>query len=373
MKQYSLGDLIEIKHGYAFDGEHIIQEDNGIVLVTPGNFRIGGGFKEEKCKFFNGRIPSDFLFKGGEFIVTMTDLSKEIDTLGYSAHVPFSTTRKYLHNQRIGLVSFKNDECDPDYVYYLMQTHDYQRSIANTSTGATVHHTSPSKIQAYRFFAPGKDIQKKIAGILSNYDSLIDIDRKQIKLLEESAIRYFKHMFSGDLEDGGEYSLQDLAFFKRGKTITKEDTYPGTIPVVAGGLSPAYYHNMANTDAPVITVSASGANAGFTKLYFEKVWASDCSFVDSNTTQYLYFVYCLLKDKSKIINNLQKGAAQPHVYAKDLNALRFALPSEDSISKFEEWATPVFGQIAILEKQIRQLQQARSILIPRLYSNDPII
>ena len=109
MKEYRLGDIIDIKHGYAFDGEHIVQEDNGIVLVTPGNFRIGGGFQEEKCKFFTGEIPSDFVLSAGDYIVTMTDLSKEIDTLGYSAIVPKSD-RTYLHNQRIGLISFKNDE-----------------------------------------------------------------------------------------------------------------------------------------------------------------------------------------------------------------------------------------------------------------------
>ena len=46
MTEKRLGDIIDIKHGYAFDGEHIVSDDNGIVLVTPGNFKIGGGFKE---------------------------------------------------------------------------------------------------------------------------------------------------------------------------------------------------------------------------------------------------------------------------------------------------------------------------------------
>ena len=46
----TLGDYIRIKHGYAFKGDYITTEDNGIVLVTPGNFEIGGGFKERKSK-----------------------------------------------------------------------------------------------------------------------------------------------------------------------------------------------------------------------------------------------------------------------------------------------------------------------------------
>ena len=190
-----LGDIIEIKHGYAFNGEHIIEEDNSVVLVTPGNFRIGGGFQEKKCKFFDGEIPQDYVLKAGDFIVTMTDLSKNIDTLGYSAWVPKSEKRIYLHNQRIGLVSLKNNKCDRGYIYWLMRTHAYQRTIANTSTGATVHHTSPSKIYEYECEVPDISIQHRIATILSRYDSLIENYQKQIKLLEEAAQRLYKEWF----------------------------------------------------------------------------------------------------------------------------------------------------------------------------------
>lgn len=194
MKNYCLGDLISIKHGFAFDGDHISQNDNGIVLVTPGNFQIGGGFQEEKCKFFSGNIPTDYILKPDSFIVTMTDLSKTIDTLGYSALIPHSN-RIYLHNQRIGLVTLKNDECDRGYLYWLMRTHSYQRSIANSSTGSTVHHTSPSKIYDFRFKAPCFEKQREIAHILFSYEYLIENNQKQIKLLEEAAQRLYKEWF----------------------------------------------------------------------------------------------------------------------------------------------------------------------------------
>ena len=89
----TLGDYIKIKHGYAFKGDYITSEDNGIVLVTPGNFEIGGGFKERKCKFFSGNYPNEYVLKPNDLIVSMTDLSKQGDTLGYSARVPKSETK----------------------------------------------------------------------------------------------------------------------------------------------------------------------------------------------------------------------------------------------------------------------------------------
>lgn len=141
-----LGDLISIKHGFAFKGEHIVSEDNGIVLVTPGNFKIGGGFKEDKCKFFDAEYPKEYALQSGDLIVTMTDLSKDIDTLGYSAFVPASK-RVYLHNQRIGLVSIITSSIDKQYLYWFMRSPEYQKTIAATSTGSTVHHTSPDRIR----------------------------------------------------------------------------------------------------------------------------------------------------------------------------------------------------------------------------------
>ena len=169
-----LGDLIKIKHGYAFKGNYISTEDNGIVLVTPGNFKIGGGFKEEKCKFFTSVYPSDYVLKPGDLIVTMTDLSKTVDTLGYSAIVP-NSKRIYLHNQRIGLINIINSTIvDKKYLYWLMRSPKYQKTIAATSTGSTVHHTSPNRIYEYEFDLPQISVQRKIAGILSDIEEKIN-------------------------------------------------------------------------------------------------------------------------------------------------------------------------------------------------------
>ena len=66
------------------------------------------------------------------------------------------------------------------------------------------------------------------------------------------------------------------------------------VPVVAGGLEPSTYHNTANTKAPVLAISASGANAGFVSLWNIPIWSSDSSFIDSSITDDVYFWYVLL-------------------------------------------------------------------------------
>ena len=88
---------IKIKHGFAFKGEHF-SEDGEYVLLTPGNFYEGGGFKrdETKDKFYIGTFPKEYILDKGDLIVAMTEQTDGL--LGSCAFVPKSDL--YLHNQR---------------------------------------------------------------------------------------------------------------------------------------------------------------------------------------------------------------------------------------------------------------------------------
>lgn len=194
-RDVKLSDLISIKHGYAFKGEFFSEEETSYILVTPGNFNIGGGFKSDKFKWYNGEIPIDYILKKDDLIVTMTDLSKNGDTLGYSALVPELNGKMLLHNQRIGLVEIKSQKIDKLFLYWLMRTSVYQKSIVNTASGSTVKHTSPDRICQFSFSRPPLDIQRKIAGILGALDDKIEVLRAQNKTLEQMAQAVFQSWF----------------------------------------------------------------------------------------------------------------------------------------------------------------------------------
>ena len=113
-------------------------------------------------------------------------------------------------------------------------------------------------------------------------------------------------------------------------------------------------------------MSASGANAGFVRLYNINVFASDCSFVDSAITPYIFFIYCFLKENKASLDTLQKGAAQPHVYAKDINALELKVPTGNILESYCKFVSKFFEKIKILQRQIEILSQARDRLLPKL-------
>ena len=273
---------------------------------------------------------------------------------------------------------------NPTFLTYFLLAPKQQYNLLCTANGATVAHVNMSTIRNLKLELPHLQIQNKIGIILSRYDSLIENYQKQIKLLEESAQRLYKEWFidfrfpghentkivDGVPEGWEKANLGTLVEFKRGKTITKKEVVEGNIPVVAGGLEPAYYCNKFNTSERVITISASGANAGYTKMYFEKVWASDCSFTDNSMTPYLHFIFCFLRDNKTTLDNMQKGSAQPHVYAKDINAMELCLPETSILQTFEEKVSKCFDTISSLIFQIRHLTEARDRLLPKLMSGE---
>ena len=119
--------------------------------------------------------------------------------------------------------------------------------------------------------------------------------------------------------------LGDVCFVRRGTTITKKQTVEGDIPVIGGGTKPTYFNNISNRAAGCITVSGSGASAGFVNRWDIPIFASDCSTVEpKDDTQISKFIYYYLLSKQRFIyDNFRSGAAQPHVYAKDIETIDF--------------------------------------------------
>ena len=213
---------------------------------------------------------------------------------------------------------------------------------------------------------PDIRIQKDIASIITKYENLIVINDSRVSALEILSRDYYKSMFVNKEPSNRISSLGEFVEIKKGRNITRSTSKEGLVPVVAGGLEPAYYHNIPNTKGPVITVSASGANAGFVNLYHEDIWASDCSYIDSTMTSYLIFIYLFLKTNQSQITNLQKGSAQPHVYPKDLMRLEIVIPERDLLEEFTEKVNKLYGEIAVLKSLNKNLTATRDLLIDNL-------
>lgn len=114
---------------------------------------------------------------------------------------------------------------------------------------------------------------------------------------------------------------------KNGSILNSNEYKAGNIPVIAGGKHPAGYHSSSNRLANTITISASGANAGYISFYKQPIFASDCSTINKQkgiSVEFLY--YCLLLRQNEIYK-CQTGGAQPHIHAKDIKDIEIPIPS----------------------------------------------
>lgn len=174
--------------------------------------------------------------------------------------------------------------------------------------------------------------------------------------------------------------LGEVAEIKKGKSITSAEVKQGSVKVVAGGIDFAYLHNEANRPENIITVSASGANAGFVNFWKEPVFASDCTTIIANDLLITKYIYNILKTYQQYIFKLQKGQAQPHVYADDLKL--FSIPNppldiqqkivdecEAVDSEYEEAQTCINKSTEKISELFEVAQQSASIVYKLSDSN----
>ena len=130
----------------------------------------------------------------------MTDLSKEGDTLGYSALVPMIDGKMLLHNQRIGKVNSTLGNSWEFYLYFTMQQKDYRDYILSGATGTTVKHTSPTRIYDYRIALPSLNILQLFESTVSAVIVLMEHIQMQSVALATLRDALLPKLMSGEIE-----------------------------------------------------------------------------------------------------------------------------------------------------------------------------
>ena len=389
-KEYKLGDVLNVKHGFAFKGEFFSTVPTNDILLSPGNFNIGGGFKSDKFKFYNGNYPESYVLKENDVIVTMTDLSKEGDTLGYGAKIPPHQGIRYLHNQRLGLVELKDNSVNLNFIYWLLRTRKYQQFIVSSATGTTVKHTSPTRIGEYSFFAPDLPTQTAIAEILSSLDDKIELNNNINKELEKLAQTLFKQWFiefefpdeNGEpyQSSGGEMVESELGMIPKNweiVTLNKLLTVKygkdhkhladGNVPLYgSGGIMRFVEKPLYSKESILIPRKGTLSNLFYLS---EPFWSVDTMFYteihNASFGKYLFFVI-----KSLNLAAMDVGSAVPSMTTKVLNGIKVLKPIDFVMLQFDEIASSIFEKMKHNTKENEELSNLRDTLLPKLISGE---
>lgn len=194
LKEYKLGDLIEVTRGMSLPGEFYSTEGEYIRL-TCGNFDyVNNSFKENKSKddlYYVGKIKPEFIMEKGDIITPLTE--QAIGLLGSTAIIPESG--KYIQSQDVAKVTCKKGMIDHDFAYYLIPSKCVKEQLSAAAQQTKIRHTSPDAIKACKVFVPPLSDQKKIASVLSALDDKIALNKKMNQKLEAMAKRLYDYWF----------------------------------------------------------------------------------------------------------------------------------------------------------------------------------
>ena len=280
----------------------------------------------------------------------------------------------------------------PLFVYYYMQTHRIKNIMINSMTGATGRQRVNNDVFNHLTVKiPSLSIQNRIAEILSRYDSLIENYQKQIKLLEESALRLYKEWFvdlrfpghentkivDGVPEGWKKGTVSDVVTFfdnlrkplSSMQRIDMDKKYP-----YYGAASVMDYVDSYLFDGVYLLLGEDGTvitKDGYPILQYVwgKFWVNNHAHVlqgkNKVTTEFIYMMF-----KNTHIANLVTGCAQPKISQGRLSCKEILIPSDYSLLMWNNQTENIFKQIRFLYDQIKNLTEARDRLLPKLMSGE---
>ena len=304
-------------------------------------------------------------------------------------------------------IRFNTELCDPAFMFWYLQ-HLY---ASGSMHAYHTQHTGVARFQWTTFSEreplslPPLPVQRRIAGILSAYDELMENSQRRIRLLEAMARALYREWFVhfrfpghekhprvasplGDLPKGWEVKpIRQFGTVITGKTPSKAnaDFYGNDVPFVktpdmhgnmfilgtSDCLSTAGAESQANKTLPAgsICVSCIGT------IGVVSITTEDCqtnqqinSVVLANPAS-REFLFLRLQDSKQTLENLgANGATMGNVNKGKFEAMEIVCPSDGVLAPYHRLVEPMFSEILSLFRQIQNLRRTRDLLLPRLLS-----
>lgn len=275
--------------------------------------------------------------------------------------IVFDGRPAYFQDSNIVWLEHNNTKILNKYLYYWYKTDPWY-----TTTGGTIARLYNDNITNTKVLKPSIKEQEKIAEVLGDIDNLIDKTQQLINKKKDIKIATMQKLLTPK-EDWVTKTLGEVCEIKKGSVITANSVEKGNIPVIAGGKTPAYYNSKYNRTGKTITISASGASAGYVWFHNYPLFASDCSTISENTNYCIEFIYYFLLSKQNVIYSSQSGGAQPHIHPSDIEPLQFSFPND--VEKQKEIATilsDMDAEIEALEKELSKYKDLKTGMMQQL-------
>ena len=306
-------------------------------------------------------------------------------------------------------IRFNTDLCDPTFMFWYLQ-HLY---AAGSMHAYHTQHTGVARFQWTTFSEreplslPPLSIQRRIAGILSAYDDLIENSQRRIKILESMARALYREWFVhfrfsgyesvprvpsplGEIPQGWEVKpVADAFVISGGGTPSrKEESFweGGTIqwysPSDLTGAGTMFMddssdhiteYGLAQSSARIFPAGSvmltSRATIGAIAINTHPA-STNQGFITClpNERVPLYFLFHWLTENVPTFQRMASGSTFREISRGVFKTIEFLQPPSGLVTQFEALAGPMAEQILALQRQIQNLRRTRDLLLPRLLS-----
>lgn len=294
--------------------------DKGIGCIHYGQiYTRYDTFTSQTISFVDKKLADKLLkVHPNDLIVTATsenleDVCKAVAWLGGSDIVTGGHSIVVRHHQ------------NAKYLSYYFQTLDFFQRKRAYVHGTKVMEIKKDDLAKIVVPVPPLPVQEEIVRILDSFSSLEAELEAELEARRKQYAYYRNELLTFDRERVQWLKLGEAAFINKGTYITKKQVIPGNIPVILGGVEPAYWHSESNHDGEGIVISRSGANAGFASYWNEPIFVSDGFVLDATPGIDMRFLFHVLKKQQAKLHSMKRGSGVPHINSKML-ANNVAIP-----------------------------------------------
>ena len=315
---------------------------------------------------------------------------------------------KVCLGQRTVLIRPNSKLVDPNFLAYFLLAPKQQYNLLSTANGATVAHVNMPTIRNLKLELPEFSIQKRIATILSRYDTLIENYQKQIKLLEEAAQRLYKEWFvdlrfpgyekvkvvDGVPERWERKKLGELFSFVRGKSYTSKELSDSGVLLVNlkniqafGGYKRDAEKRFTGQYKPEQRLQKGDLVMGVTDMTQERRLVGHVALIPSLNEDATYsmdlikintkglpnpYLYSAMRfgGISNQISPLANGVNVLHLKPEAMLDIEMIIPTGDIVFSFSKIVSLSFDKIDCLQSQIRLLGESRDRMLVKLMSGE---
>jgi len=389
----------EILSGYPFAADQFTEDPDGVSLVKGEN--VGQG---EVLWGIAKRWPRGDVSGLERFRLVPGDVVLAMDRPWVPAGLKFAripdAAPDALLVQRVARLRARA-ALDQSFLPFVIGSPSFVAYIQNTARGVGVPHVSAREIGSFQFPLPPIAIQKRISGILSAYDDLIENNRRRMALLEQAARLLYEEWFvrlrfpghehtrivnglpegwervplaeaidinpKTSLSDDGEHWYVEMSDLSTDSMVIQN-------AVKRSGRTGSKFRN-GDTLLARITPCLENGKTGFVDFLAEgEAGRGSTEFIVLRSKRVTpEFVYCLARTyafRENAIKSMIGSSGRQRVQESCLGESVVWVPAPSALGRFAEVVRPLFGQVRALRAQNHRLRAARDLLLPRLMSGE---